>query len=393
MNKNFLDVFYNVLIKEASVGRVDCYFYFNIRFDTRIIEDNIHIIGNNNDNSLVPTLIIKDKNKFNSLLVKYVELALDFYDEFIYYDEIRNSNYWDNELGISREKMIMTLLWSNATIEDFNDPCEFLRKRIKFFKLGNLNRYLDEVNIGYSKVLGYDVSINIVKNGLENETPYSLKVFLLKPDSGYKVYEFPNIYFGMCDNNIYIYAIQNNRFRLIRENLTKKIDRLMYKVNNGLNVKEDNYENYGIGNLKDITPNSLVVLNIFTGLLKNIGINKVIVPSILVTRWNAKMTILNMRIEKLIKSNGDKEIINKLISEDENIYNSIQSNMTEKFLRVFRRLIYHHSSLELTTYPFENNSNLEFIISNEEDNCNNELLNETFMFFDKEEKLDKRKNR
>lgn len=81
---------------------------------------------------LVPTLIIKDKQEFNYLLEKYVKMALMFYDNECFVEEVRCSNYFDNEQGISKEKVIMTLLWSNASYEDFNDPCTFLKKRIFF---------------------------------------------------------------------------------------------------------------------------------------------------------------------------------------------------------------------------------------------------------------------
>ena len=45
-------------------------------------------------------------------------------------------------------------------------------------------------------------------------------------------------------NNLYVYAIQNNRYRLINEFYTKKINRLLYKVNEGFDTKEDTYENF-----------------------------------------------------------------------------------------------------------------------------------------------------
>ena len=54
----------------------------------------------------------------------------------------------------------------------------------------------------------------------------------------------------------------------------KKIDRLMYKVNEGLDVNDDNFLNYGVGNLKDVTPNALVGANILVGLFRKNDIFK-----------------------------------------------------------------------------------------------------------------------
>lgn len=373
MNKSILDVFYNVLIKEAMVGRVDCYFKYNIRFDTKIISSNLDYIGNDNNSLLVPTLLIKNKEEFDKLLVEYVEKAMEFYGDDNFCDEVIDSNYYDDELGISKEKVIMTMLWSNATIEDFNDPCKFLKKRISFFELGELEKFLQEELVGYSKLLGYDINVMIEKNGLENETPYSLKVNLVTVDNGARIYEFPKVYFGIYDGDGYIYAIQNDRYRLINSNYTKKIDRLLYKVNEGLDVKSDTSENYGIGNLKDVTPNFVVVANIMMGLFKNNNINKIKVPSILISRWNAKMILLQNRI--------DKKISSEIIDDLENKFIYIQSNLTEKFLRVFRRLCYHHSTMMISSSPYELSSNLEISILDGINVCNNQLLDEFYNFY------------
>ena len=269
MDSDYLEIFYNCLIKEAALGSVDCFFKYNMRFDTRIIEDNVEIMGNDDNNDLlVPTLIIKNKDEFNYLLKKYVEMAMAFYDDDCFVEEVRESNYWDNELGISKEKLIMTLLWSNATYEDFNDPCTFLRKRISFFDLGSLEKYREECLLGYSEVMDTDINVSIIKNGLESETPYSLKICLLETLTGEKIYEFPRIYFGIFEDNGYVYAIQNSKNRLVVPKWMKKIDRLMYKVNEGLDVNDDNFLNYGVGNLKDVTPNALVGANILVGLFR-----------------------------------------------------------------------------------------------------------------------------
>ena len=380
MNKSILDIFYNVLIKETVVGRVDCFFKYNMRFDTIIREDNIEVLGDSsNSNLLIPTLVIKNKNEFNELLVRYIELALKFYDDSCFVEEIKNCHYFDNELGISKEKLIMTLLWSNATEEDFHNPCDFLRKRINFFELNELSKYMEEKFVGYSEMLGYDFYVKIEKNGLENETPYSLRCYLAK-ESGSKIYEFPSIYFGMSNNNLYVYAIQNKRDKLINESYSKKIDRLLYKVNDGLDVKNDNFDNFGIGNLKDITPSFLVSANMLMGMIKDFGINKVIVPSILVSRWNAKMIVLDNKKKYFMdKGMKDKEVfdfVDRFIDEQ----NYIQSNLTEKFLRVFRRLVYHHSSITVRSFPFELGNNLELSILDGDNICNNRLLDEIYNF-------------
>ena len=57
----------------------------------------------------------------------------------------------------------------------------------------------------------------------------------------------------------------------------------------------------------------------------------------------------------------------------------IQSNLTEKFLRIFRRLDYHHDGISILNYPYEAGENMEMYLSSD-DNCNNKLIYETYSF-------------
>lgn len=377
MDRNeILNLFYNNIIPEAYKGRVNCYFIYNIFFYTRIPEMNIDLIPEQEMGSsfIVPTLYIRDYKKFNDLLIKYVDKALKFYD---------NSNFDDVVLmreheGICKEKVIMTLLWSNATIEDFQNPCDFLRRRINYFELGELDVYRIPKVTGYSEVLGAHIECTIKKAKLENETPYYLETFLLNPENNEKIYEFPRVYFGISEGIANVYAIQNSKNRLMDEKFSKKIERKMYKVNDGLDVVNDTYENYGVGNLKDITPSFLVAANIFSGLIKNCNIFKMNIPSILISRWNGKIMTIKFKEDLALKKGQSVEEVTKLVDDlyAKNI--ALQINLTDKFLRVFRRLGYHHSSIAINGYPMDFDSNLSLVLYNQDDVCNNKLLEETF---------------
>lgn len=174
--KAILDIFYNNIIREATTGKVDCYLKYNLIFNTEIegikLKDKI---SSSNDNLLIPTLFIRNKEEFDSLLLEYVDKALKFYNDSNFEEEVLTGEVENKEIGISKEKVIMSLLWSNATIEDFNDPCTYLRKRIGFFALGELEKYKDSQIVGYSEILDTDIECLIEKNRLTDETPYCVK--------------------------------------------------------------------------------------------------------------------------------------------------------------------------------------------------------------------------
>jgi len=362
MGKNILDIFYNHIIYEASTGRIDCFSYFNILFFTKIIEDNIHIENKITDENLyIPTLTIKNKKEFNKYLVEYVLMAMEFYNDDNFNEEILNYELYNKDTKICKEKVILTLLWSNATIEDFNNPIEFLKRRIDFMK----NNIEIQENIGYSEILQGNILVEIKKDDIRYETPFTFNVTLTNNN---QKYQFPLLKFGIEDNKLYIYAIQ--RFDNQENDYSKKIKRKLYKIGDGFNKNEDNYEIYDDGNLNDVTASFVLVSNIAIFFLKKYGINEVIVPSILIERWNAKKIALKLRAQT--KENPEEFIKQQLEKEDK-----IQKNITDKFIRTFLRLIHHHYSLNITSYPMEYDSYLHFKITAEEILCNNELLEET----------------
>lgn len=378
MKNNLLDLFYNFVVKEALTGRIHCFFTYNMIFSTKIVEDHIELLANTvNSDLFIPTLEIKNRLEFDHLLLKYVDAALAFYPDEFYCEEIRNRSFIQDEYGVSKEKLIMILLWSNATIQDFANPCQYLRRRISFFELGDLAQYLNPCVLGYSEILNANVEVQILKNRLEYETPYSLNIFLKDVLNDERIYEFPAVYMGVDYNCGYIYAIQNKKDKLVSDHV-KKIERRLYHVNHGFDGKNDNFEYYDFGNLKDITPSFLVAANVMVGLFRSCGISQIHVSSILISRWNAKVIGLQYKMKRLEdKKVGDTD---QLLQEYQEKNLMIQSNLTEKFLRIFRRLEFHHSSISIFNYPMELSSDLILNVMDSKDVCNNLLLDETYSF-------------
>lgn len=359
---DILDIFYNQIIPEAASGRVNCYLYCNTYFNTYIMEENkLYETKENYNNVIIPTLIIKDKKFFDSLLIRYVELAKEFYkdDQYIKIVSEAGSLYID--------KIIMTLLWSNATIDDFTDPIKFLQKRISFFE-----NTLSESKecYGYSEILDSNVELMIKKDILANETPYRMVFSLLHKENNN--YYFPEVKFGICDGVVYIYAIQNRP--QILNDYTKKVNRSLYKIGEGFDASTDNFEIFEEGNLKDVSASFLVVLNMAVAYFKNNGYSKFVIPSILPIRWNAKSIAIDRSTKNTEKSISDQQ--------------RIQQNLTDKFIRTFLRLKKHYSGIDVLSYPYELDSNLTIVLQDELI-CNNSLLRETFEMIETNKKSHK----
>ena len=371
---NDISVFYDEIINEASTGRVDCFFMMNLFFSTYLKEENKTIEAKKDDDGryLIPTLVIKNKESFNKLLTEYLTLARTKYDLTKYYEALEFSDIKNHEQVIN--KLILTTLWANATYDDFSDSEEFLRKQISFLKDNTFSEYNEPTIIGYSEMLGGYVEIENISEPILNETPNSLKISLVEPETNEK-YTFPLVRYGIKDGKCYIYAVQKNKKFDIDNNFKKKVNRKLFKIGENFDTKNDTYENYKEGNLKDVSASFVVASNIALGLLSSKGINDIVVPSILIERWNAKE-------KNIIVRSGREENKEEYIETNKDEHNEIQRNLTEKLLRTFLRIISHNNTFEVMSYPFDIDSSLHIRTSPELD-CNNSLLNETFLIGEK----------
>ena len=371
---NDIRVFYDEIINEASTGRVDCFFMMNLLFSTYLKEENKTIEAKKDDDGryLIPTLVIKNKENFNKLLTEYLTLARTKYDLTKYYEALEFSDIKNHEQVIN--KLILTTLWANATYDDFSDSEEFLRKQISFLKDNTFSEYNEPTIIGYSEMLGGYVEIENISEPILNETPNSLKISLVEPETNEK-YTFPLVRYGIKDGKCYIYAVQKNKKFDIDNNFKKKVNRKLFKIGKNFDTKNDTYENYKEGNLKDVSASFVVASNIALGLLSSKGINDIVVPSILIERWNAKE-------KNIIVRSGREENKEEYIETNKDEHNEIQRNLTEKLLRTFLRIISHNNTFEVMSYPFDIDSSLHIRTSPELD-CNNSLLNETFLIGEK----------
>ncbi len=352
---NILDIFYNEVVNEAKEGEIKSYFTFNIAFEIDCGEIRTYNSAKF-DNIIVPTLRISDKERFDELLVEYVLSAREFYPlEDFYFDDLE-----EDKIEKERIKTLISYLFSNATYDDFNNPCEFIQRRIDFINNTKEEKYA----LGYSNELKSNLSIDVMKDSLCNETPYQFS--LVASNDGEEVYRFPSLKFGISHDKAYIYAIQNPNPSYEKN---KKINRALYKIGEGFNAKEDNYKLYEEGNLKDVTASFLMVANTFLGYLKNIGIEEIFIPSILIERWNAKQIANEKKLE-------DGRITKEVYEERSEKHDNLQSNLTEKLLRTFLRLTSHYPNIEVLSYPSDETFSLNMNISNL-DNCNNKLLSET----------------
>ena len=351
---NIIDIFYNEIIPEAKNGKIDCGFLYNVIFNT--ITSNESFYTENNDIDFqIPTLYISNKNLFDNLIVEYVEKAYPLYDK----------DYYDNEHDYI--KAILVFLITNMTVEEFIDPTRYIKKRINFIenKPNNINEYID---YGESSYLG-NIEVNVAGEPIFEETPYSLK---FKVNDNF----LPVVRFGISDETVYIYAIQNEK----DSTLDKRINRTLYKINQNFDTTTESYDNINdYENLTGVSPSAVVAATLAISYFSNLGYDKINITSFLPVRYNAKVATYKHKLSRMFnKEDYSKNSIDTLLIEQEKNTYDIQRNISDKLVRTFRRLDYHFNNINISSYPFDVDSNLHLTL-NDEIQCNNDFLYDLFM--------------
>lgn len=365
------EIFYE-LIKEASNGKVIIdNEEWPIAFNT-IVNDGdkeIRFVGNKD----FDTLMINNYDEFLLHLTKYLELEMKNKRKMpkFYYEEQKNQLKW-----------LMSYIFVNATTEDFLNPILYIQRIINFLQDNTFEAFNDSIEIPLNETF-YNGKLQIKNNisPVAMETPFNISFNLIKIDC---IHNFPTIYYGINEENnekvCYIYSIiQKKKEDNKSEEFSKKINRLLYKVNKNIRETESqdylDYINkkstyYPEENISDISPSFIFSLNIFLSLLQNKNIQKIKVVTYLPLRYNSRFISANQF------SLRKKELLNR--------NDIIQSNATNKLIRTFRRMIYHNKALNIVSFPYEIDEYLHLNLSEKKAELNNMLLEEMNILIEKE---------
>ena len=136
---------------------------------------------------------------------------------------------------------------------------------------------------------------------------------------------------------------------------------MLYKLNEGIesyevseyfDYKEGNSKYYPEGNITDVTPSFILSLSVFLSLLQREGIHHLKAIPYLPVRYLSRDIIASEAKEEdtryQLKLRNDK----------------IQENITNKFIRTFRRIAFHTPDVEVLSVPYELSEYLELFGEN-----------------------------
>lgn len=331
------EIFYE-LINEAKDARVV------IDGDEWPIGFNTNIKGRymGNERNL-STLVINNEEEFFRYLEIYINKELKLNRKHLSFVDDKDK---------AHTKSIMTYLFANMSTEDFLNPVACLRKRIGFLEDTTFSLF-DEL-FAFNAIPGAKLRVKQEMQSIYMETPYIIDMSICFNGQETKL---PYISYGICEEDgkkvCYIYSIMNHKVnnKSLEENqeLTKKVHRLLYKLNKGVYENESQeYKDYKEGksdyypeNISDVTPSFVFAAVTFLTILQSKGIETIKVVPYLPIRYLSR---------GIAASNANSEEVRK---QREERNKQIQTNATDKFIRTFRRAAYHMKGLEIVSYPYE----------------------------------------
>ncbi len=302
------------------------------------------------------TLQIRDVSKFEEKMDTYVDemsLFLKEHPLFYAYDNV----YFDGKKEF-QEKYMMTSIWSNATISDFENPLSFLDRRIGFLKDKTVEEEKFEADV--SPIFQQDdvkLIYGVEAEHPNMETPYHFIARLENKEN--ESYMLPSISFGIHEGKCYIYAIQDKEDHKRKDTFYKKIKRNLYHAN------KDIEDDYYAEKITDVSPAQVCSLALFLGYMNRMEITNYEAVSYLPMRYQAKDLILLEKYKKMeaLLMNLEEPIKTKMLDEMEEAFlyaEKLQENITNKFTRNFLRIQKHFEGIDITSYPGEVDFSLHF---------------------------------
>lgn len=359
------ELFYE-LIQEAKDGKISLEDeQFPIAFNTIIYENQQVKEQLFSDNNLA-TVVIKNENEFFKYLEDYIQLELKENRKAISF--YRNEEYY-------HKKLLMSYLFVNATTEDFLNPISLIKdETFDYLKNG--------LQIDVAKTFSNSqLEIKKTSQSVLMETPNKLEFSLTKEENGKQLrYPLPEVSYGITTNDTgekecYIYSILNPKSKETSEEekrYQKKIARKLYQLNQGIIEQEskeyldfkNNESTYYPENISDVSPSAVMSLVFMISLLQRENIHIVKGIPYLPIRYHSR-ELAATRCE-------DIERQEMLMQRNQ----AIQTSITNKFIRTFRRAAYHMKETTIQSYPYDVDEFLHLKINEKKEPVESIILQE-----------------
>lgn len=331
----------------------------------------------------IPVMIISNYKEFFDLLRQIYEKDIELF--------FRRTNY--SGFPVYEKDNLFKQIWLRMTPEDFNNPEDFLRKQALMIKDETFYKFDDETYLGNLSFL--DNNIICAKNGIartwdENFREFQFIIYDKKHYYNNELfirphYTLPVIRYGIYEKDnkkiCSIGSIQNKNYEEDEEKkLKRQINKKKYKINKEINDDE----------LLAVEPNSILSLSLFINLLHQEGIIDIEIPGMYVLDYEyheKRNKIILKEFEKKWNDKKRKERNPEVYQQDLKYLNKnygkqdlISEIKTERFIRIFQRILHHFPNGKINSYPGEidNLLHINIPIIRDKNEINGDILKEFY---------------
>ncbi|MBE6148531.1 MAG: hypothetical protein E7167_03445 [Firmicutes bacterium] len=351
-----ITIFYKQIIPGMLQGEIDCELPARILSNVYFEEENQLLEATKEyEGVIIPTLIIKNKERFNQILIDYVEAMLTFYGDFKFscIDPCYYTPY-----------LIATAI-ANMGKDDYLNPEFYFQNRTEAIKNNPFSLSSVPVPVCNSAEFNSDLYYILDKEKPNEEAPFKYTLYATNEENSF---EFQTIRFYILNDTAYIGAIQGNKPEE-KTAYQKKIKRILYKANEGITPDNELYQT---------NPGAVVALTSFIALLNSFGINKITILPYGLQRWNDKKILYHNLSDKVINNSIDESRrlkVEKVIERTSSYFDKspiIRTQLQNCLLRFY----YHLTGSELSI-----NKDEPLITCGQIANGNNTLLNNIYGAF------------
>ncbi len=330
-----------------------------------------------------PVMIISNYKKFFELLRQIYEEDINLF--------FRRTD--SRIFPVYEKDNLFKEIWLRMTPEDFNNPEEFLEKQALMIKDKTFCKFDNEANLGKLNFL--DNNIICAKNEIArtwDENFREFKFIIYNKEYYYNDelwnrphYTLPVIRYGIYESNgrkiCRIGSIQNKNSEYDEDNkIKKRVNREKYKVNKEVNEAE----------LLKVEPNSILAISLFINILHQEEITDIEIPGMYVLDYayhEKRNKIILDKFEKRWNNEKEKERFPELYKQDLEYMNKnykkqnlISEIKTERFIRIFQRILYHFSKGKINSYPgdVDNLLHINIPVVKNKDDINGDILKEFY---------------
>ena len=279
-----------------------------------------------------PVLEINDVNAFKDVLFNYVKAYTE-----------TESRWTRPDMAETWEDMAlyaMSVIWTDATNQDFTNPINFL-KRYTDFLTQNQWEDLKKEQVA-DKIQGIRTWKQIADSDSERETPHNYYIFT-KDEEGKKVF-FPSVCYGIQGDKAYIYALHQIHGKRQTENED------LQKIRNVIKGR-------------GVEPLGIATLISFVAEAKKRGIKQIIMPDNFVMQYTTKNKIKEDFINWYY-SHSEEKLKNARAENEEKLDRNHRGSLNNRLMSLFIISKYYSSGLEFLEIPGEVSDNLTVDIQN-----------------------------